>query len=235
MEKDNKIKEIVGELREKLIKLYGDRLNKVIIYGSWARGEATEESDIDLLIVLKGKVIPGKEIDRMIDIITEINLKHSVLLSIYPVSEVNYSRVNSPLLINVRRRNTCMKEIISLIERSKKYLKSSEILLKEKDYESSVSRTYYAMFYSAQAILLTKNLSFSSHKGVISAFGEHFIKTGSFSKEMGRELNRAFEKRQIGDYEYTFVISKEEAKEMLENGKKFVKQISWYLKEKKIL
>jgi len=78
-----------------------------------------------------------------------------------------------------------MKEIKSLIERAKKYLKSAELLLKEGDYESSVSRTYYAMFHSAQAMLLTKNLSFSTHKGVISAFGEYFIKTGIFSRELG--------------------------------------------------
>ena len=128
-----------------------------------------------------------------------------------------------------------MKEISSLIERAKRYLKSAEILLKEGDYESSVSRAYYAMFYSAQAMLLTKNLSFSSHKGVISAFGEHFVKTGIFPIEMGRELNRAFEKRQIGDYEYTFVISKSEAEEIFKNGEMFVEKISQHLKEKKIL
>jgi len=57
-------------------------------------------------------------------------------------------------------------------KKAKKYLRSAEILLKEGDYEFSVSRTYYAMFYCAQAMLLTKNLSFSSHKGVISAFGD---------------------------------------------------------------
>ena len=128
-----------------------------------------------------------------------------------------------------------MKEINSLIERAKRYLKSAEILLEEGDYESTVSRTYYAMFYSAQAMLLTKNLSFSSHKGVISAFGEHFVKAGIFPKEMGRELNRAFEKRQIGDYEYTFVISKKEAEEVIENGEEFVEKIAQYLKEIKIL
>jgi hypothetical protein len=128
-----------------------------------------------------------------------------------------------------------MKEIESLIKRATRYLKSAEILLKEGDYESSVSRTYYAMFYSAQAILLTNNLSFSSHKGVISAFWEHFVKTGFFQKEMGREFTRAFEKRQIGDYEYTFVISKEEAEEILANGKKFVEKIIQHLKEKKIV
>jgi uncharacterized protein (UPF0332 family) len=128
-----------------------------------------------------------------------------------------------------------MNEISSLIERAKRYLKSAEMLLEEGDYESSVSRTYYAMFYSAQAMLLTKNLSFSSHKGVISAFGEQFVKTGIFPKEMGRELNKAFEKRQIGDYEYTFVITKMEAEEILESGKKLVETITQHLKEKKIL
>jgi uncharacterized protein (UPF0332 family) len=122
-----------------------------------------------------------------------------------------------------------VKEIENLIKRAQRYLKSAEMLLKDKDYESSVSRTYYAMFYAAQAALLTKNLSFSSHKGVISAFGEHFVKTGVFSKEMGRELNRAFEKRQMGDYEYTFVISNEDAEQLFRNGKEFVNSVSIWL------
>ena len=98
-----KIQEILNEFREAIEKLYGKRLKKVILYGSWARGEATEDSDIDLVIVLKGKIIPGKEIDKMINIITEINLKQGVLISVYPVSEEDYSTTNSPLLINVRR------------------------------------------------------------------------------------------------------------------------------------
>jgi uncharacterized protein (UPF0332 family) len=105
------------------------------------------------------------------------------------------------------------------------------MLLEEEDFESSVSRAYYAMFYSTESILLTRDLSFSSHKGVISAFGEHFVKTGIFPKDMGRELNRVFEKRQLGDYEYTFVISKEEAEEILEKSKYFVETIIQYLQK----
>lgn len=122
-----------------------------------------------------------------------------------------------------------MTETSALIEKARRYLKSAEILLKDGDFESSASRTYYAMFYVAEAALLTKNLSFSSHKGVISGFGEHFVKTGIFSKEMGRELNRAFEKRQIGDYEYTFAISKKEAEQLLMSGKEFVSTIANWL------
>jgi uncharacterized protein (UPF0332 family) len=122
-----------------------------------------------------------------------------------------------------------MKESKALIERARRYLKSAKMLLRDRDFESTVSRTYYAMFYCAQAALLTKELSFSSHKGVISAFGEHFVKTGIFPKEMGRELNRAFEKRQVGDYEYTFVIEEAEAATMLQSGREFVDTIADWL------
>jgi uncharacterized protein (UPF0332 family) len=122
-----------------------------------------------------------------------------------------------------------MTEIDSLVKRARRYIKSAELLLKDRDYESSVSRSYYAMFYAAQAALLTKELTFSSHKGVISAFGKHFIKTEIFPKEMGRELNRAFEKRQIGDYGYTFVVSDEEATQILRYGKEFVNKVNYWL------
>ena len=97
------IKTILTDFKNEIARLYSKRLKEMILYGSWARGNATEDSDIDLMIVLAGEVTPGREIDRMIDIITEINLRHDVLISVYPVSAKNYSTVNSPLLLNVRR------------------------------------------------------------------------------------------------------------------------------------
>ena len=122
-----------------------------------------------------------------------------------------------------------MKEIQSLIERAAKYVRSADILLNEGDYESCVSRAYYAMFYTAEAALLTKGLTFSSHKGVISAFGKHLIQTGEMPKEMSRELHRAFEKRQLSDYEFTFVIAREEAEEILVAAGDFVRAVRDYL------
>ena len=98
-----KIRMVLEEFKREIKKLYGKRLRDIILYGSWARGDATEDSDIDVLVILEGKVVPGKEIDRMIDIITEINLKHRVLVSVYSISKEDYLTINSPLLINVRR------------------------------------------------------------------------------------------------------------------------------------
>ncbi|MCK4599290.1 nucleotidyltransferase domain-containing protein [Candidatus Bipolaricaulota bacterium] len=98
-----KIEKILKDFRGEVKKLYGRKLKSIILYGSWARNAATEESDIDLLIVLEGKIAPGREIDRMIDIITELNLKYGVLISVYPISAEDYFTVNSPLLMNVRK------------------------------------------------------------------------------------------------------------------------------------
>jgi len=97
------VRQIIDEFVRRAQLLYGDRLKRVVVYGSCARNEATAESDIDLAVVLAGEVVPGKEIDRMIDIITDLNLEHSVLLSVYPVSEEDYLHRESPLLMNIRR------------------------------------------------------------------------------------------------------------------------------------
>ncbi|MDA8215612.1 MAG: HEPN domain-containing protein [Nitrospiraceae bacterium] len=125
-----------------------------------------------------------------------------------------------------------MNEIKGLISRAKRYMKSARLLIKDGDYESAVSRVYYAMFYCVEALLLTKELSFSSHKAVIAAFGQHFVKTGVFPKEMSKSLTRAFEKRQFSDYEYTFVITREDAEEILKEGKAFIASVISYLKNK---
>ena len=45
----------------------------------------------------------GREIDRMIDIVTRINLEHGLLLSVYPLSESDLLNLQSPLLMNIRK------------------------------------------------------------------------------------------------------------------------------------
>jgi uncharacterized protein (UPF0332 family) len=123
-----------------------------------------------------------------------------------------------------------LSEVNSLIKRAERYLITAELLIKEGDYESSVSRSYYAMFFSAQAVLLSKELSYSSHKMTISGFGEHFIKTEIFSKDMGKDFNKAFDRRQISDYYHDFIIDKSEAENFVKSAKDFVKKIKVFLK-----
>ncbi len=100
-------------------------------------------------------------------------------------------------------------EIKDLIKKANRFLKSASILLDDGDYDSCVSRCYYAMFYVTEALLLIKGLKASSHKGVISLFGKHFIKTRILREDLGKALRRAYDLRQKGDYAIGFVVSEE--------------------------
>ncbi len=107
-----------------------------------------------------------------------------------------------------------MKEILEYIEKAERFLNTAKTAFSLSDYDSCVSRIYYAMFFIAEAVLLTKNLTPSSHKGVLSLFGENFIKNGVFSREIGKILTEAYDKRIVGDYGIGFIITREEAEDL---------------------
>ena len=96
---------ILPELKRALKKRYGDRLVKLVLYGSHARGEATEDSDIDVLVVLKeiGAGGASGEMDSISDISCDISYRYDTLLTLFPVPEHKYNNYNSPLLLNVRK------------------------------------------------------------------------------------------------------------------------------------
>lgn len=124
-----------------------------------------------------------------------------------------------------------MREIRDFIEKAEKFLTTAEHTLKIGDYDSCVSRCYYAMFFMAEAMLLTKGLSASTHKGVISLFGEHFVKAGVLERELGKSINDAYDKRVVGDYGVGSTVTREEAEELLEAAQNFFKELKYYLKE----
>lgn len=96
------ISSILSLLRDALQQCYGDRFVRLLLYGSYARGNATADSDIDVMVVLKAPVHPVQEIEQMGDMLTDLLLEHGALVSVYPISENDYQARQSPLLANVR-------------------------------------------------------------------------------------------------------------------------------------
>lgn len=124
-----------------------------------------------------------------------------------------------------------MDEIKILIEKSKTYMKSAQVLIQLPDYESAVSRIYYAMFYLTQALLHTQNVQVSTHTGVNQQFGKLFIKTGIFPKEFGRYLSYAAQRRSTGDYEIYNRIDQETAEDLFQMAQIFNQALTEYLQE----
>jgi len=124
---------------------------------------------------------------------------------------------------------TLAEEIKGMLAKARRYLNSAELLRRNGDFDSAVSRLYYAMFYGAEALPLVKGKTFSSHRAVVAAFGEHFIKSGLFPKEMHHWLHRAFEKRQISDYDYLTGISETEVVDLQEKAAQFFERTTAFL------
>jgi predicted nucleotidyltransferase len=94
---------ILEEFRQGLEQILGERLDRVYLFGSHARGEQRSGSDIDVLVVVRGPVDYGDLIRRTSDLAATLSLKHDVVISRAFVSRERFEREQSPFLMNVRR------------------------------------------------------------------------------------------------------------------------------------
>lgn len=114
------------------------------------------------------------------------------------------------------------EEIQLCLEKSDECLSDAQYLLNDSRMGGAVARAYYAMFHAATAVLLTKNIERTSHKAVISAFGEFVVKPSLTDKKFQRYFLETFELRQESDYLTTKKISGDQAKESLRRAVEFV-------------
>jgi predicted nucleotidyltransferase len=90
-------------LERELRGLYGERYRGLILYGSRARGEARQDSDVDLLLLLGGEVRAAKEIKRISSVKWPLSLESGYVLSVLPVNVEKYRSSDEPFLANARR------------------------------------------------------------------------------------------------------------------------------------
>lgn len=98
--------------------------------------------------------------------------------------------------------NSSKETINMMLKKAREKLKTAEIDYDFGRYEDSISRAYYAVYHVISAVLLSKGLHFSSHGRTIGAFNKEFIKTGIFPKQFSKYIQKLFNERQTGDYDY---------------------------------
>ena len=97
------LEDTLRELEAGLREMYGGRYRGLVLYGSYARGEADEGSDVDLLLLLSGKVEAGREIRRASELVSRLSLESDQVLSVIPVRSEDYHGSPEPYLRNARR------------------------------------------------------------------------------------------------------------------------------------
>ena len=118
-----------------------------------------------------------------------------------------------------------MTDIRKFIALANEELDTAQILVDMGRYRLCLSRSYYAMYYMSQALLLSEGFEASTHKGLIKLLGLHFVKTGKISNDLAKSLASAYDDRQMSDYNVRFEPTKEEALEAISEAQKFVESI----------
>jgi predicted nucleotidyltransferase len=96
------IQKILSELKAGLQLTYGQQLKGVYLFGSYARGEADQESDCDILVVLSDFERYAQEVDRTAELASDLSLKHGVTISLVFMREREWLRGENSFLSNVR-------------------------------------------------------------------------------------------------------------------------------------
>jgi predicted nucleotidyltransferase len=97
------IRKILRKLKKELIRIYGDQIHSILLYGSRARGDERPDSDIDILIVLKDEFNYSEMLSLSSDLTASLSLENDVVISRAFVTEKDYKERQIPFLMNVRR------------------------------------------------------------------------------------------------------------------------------------
>jgi uncharacterized protein (UPF0332 family)/predicted nucleotidyltransferase len=236
----SRVLDITEELRSLLWKRYGPRFRGVVLYGSCARGDHDDGSDIDLLVLMDDGTDVKVERGAIQELAQAIDCRrYGTVLSPMVVREAEYQRGKAPFYLNVKRegisfapgdRIDMQPEIEVLIVQARRNLRVAEAIFDGGDYDIAASRAYYAMFYAAEAVLLSKGIARSRHTGVIDAFNQYFVNTGLLPRTLHTALNGAFIKRNQADYS-TQPFSREDGEALLRDAVEFVGAVERFLAE----
>ncbi|MBI4382490.1 MAG: HEPN domain-containing protein [Nitrospinae bacterium] len=113
-------------------------------------------------------------------------------------------------------------EQTALLRKAKASLQAARMLAEKNFHDFAVARSYYSMFYLAEAFLLGGGFAFSKHSSVIAAFGRELVKPGRVPPEFHRYLIEGKDNRNIGDYDIQSKLSKKDSDEQIRRVEKFL-------------
>ena len=97
-------------------------------------------------------------------------------------------------------------------------------------FNTATNRLYYACYYAVLALLTKNRISTTTHAGVKTMLGMHFVAKGLITKESGRAFSNLFDSRQHGDYDDFVYSTREEVEELYPKAQRFIEEVDALLK-----
>ena len=118
------------------------------------------------------------------------------------------------------------------IEKAERTFDDVLFCARENKWEAAANRLYYALFHAMSALLVSDGHRVKSHRGVLAMFGEHYVRTGLFSKKDGALLSDLVIMRDNADYNCFFEADEEKLKPYLDPTRLLIEKIKQYIAHK---
>lgn len=123
-----------------------------------------------------------------------------------------------------------VEESFRMLDRADDALRAAKHDLQGDFFLAAVNRAYYAIFYCANSLLHLKNINVKTHQAVRTKFSEEYIKTNIFPSSVGENLRRAYNLREIADYDMDGYIQPQEAEKVISDAEDILRITQDYLK-----
>ena len=153
---------LFSEINKSMAELFGIRLKKIILYGSYAKNKQTEESDMDFFVL----AMKLKKIQEKIDIELQMSWPnyHWITLCSFQSQKTLWIDLWSVRKFYLSIKILRMKGSRSMenrlsdlskyrMEKAKEYLEASELMFKNGKFSQSLNRSYYAIFHAVRVLL----------------------------------------------------------------------------------
>jgi uncharacterized protein (UPF0332 family)/predicted nucleotidyltransferase len=217
----------VNIFTRRIRKQMGNRILGVFVYGSVAKGTASKDSDIDVLVVYKG-CSEGKILDTASRISFDIVCSHRQLIEVTAMSIEEYreSLGRSPFLWEVLEHGKTIYSVVGdtnwrlefdeYCELANEYLGYAKDGLKANKIRLAIDMGYNACELLVKALIISKGETLaSSHGGIVNQFARLFILDGEVAKATGRELNICLDLRAKARYRPRVVLSIKDAQRVV--------------------
>lgn len=118
------------------------------------------------------------------------------------------------------------------LEKSDQAMADVKLLVDNQRWIGTANRLYYAAFNAVSALLLMDGINAKTHNGVVGMFGQHYVKTGKVSAELGSVYSRLFTLRTNGDYGDFFDVQEGDILPLLKPAEKLIDTIKTLINNK---
>jgi uncharacterized protein (UPF0332 family)/predicted nucleotidyltransferase len=222
--------------RDWLMQTMPDQVERLILFGSKARGDTHSESDVDIFLVLREAT--REQRNRVLDFTVDLTMEHEVNLTaiVYGHEELQQQvEIGMPLVRNVAMEGIPLigegikvgkgkpEEVARIfLQEAHERLTSTRVLVEAGQYHDAVSRAYYAVLDAADGVLAILGLTPKSYEGIMMLLSFHLIKSGRVEARYSGLLNKIQKARREADYNRMIDFTESDARTTLSEAEDFV-------------